>query len=146
MAEKGLGAYFTFTGRAPDALMLSMLNTADVCVNPDRPTPMNDLSTMNKILEYMTLAKPIVQFDLHEGRVSAGEASLYARKNDPVDFAEKIVALLDDPEARARMGAIGRARILEKFSWDHSVPVLLAAYDRAFAKLGHRTAVERAAD
>lgn len=144
--EKDLGAYFTFTGRAPDALMLSMLNTADVCVNPDRPTPMNDLSTMNKILEYMTLAKPIVQFDLHEGRVSAGEASLYARKNDPVDFAEKIVALLDDPEARARMGAIGRARILEKFSWDHSVPVLLAAYDRAFAKLGHRTAVERAAD
>lgn len=135
--EKGLDDYFTFTGRAPDALMLAMLNTADICVNPDRATPMNDLSTMNKVLEYMTLAKPIVQFDLHEGRVSAGEASLYAAKNDPIDFAGKIAELLDDPEARARMGAIGRTRILEKFSWDHSVPALLAAYERAFFKIGH---------
>jgi glycosyltransferase involved in cell wall biosynthesis len=140
VTQKGLDDYFTFTGRAPDALMLSMLSTADVCVNPDRATPMNDLSTMNKVLEYMTLAKPIVQFDLHEGRVSAGEAALYARKNDPVDFAAKIVALLDDPEARARMGAAGRARILKEFSWDHSVPVLLAAYERAFAKIGRAAA------
>ena len=113
-----------------------MLNTADVCVNPDRATPMNDLSTMNKILEYMTLKKPIVQFDLKEGRASAGEASLYARKNDAVDFADKIEALLDDPEARIRMGEIGRARVEGGLSWAHSAPVLLAAYDRAFEKAG----------
>ncbi len=144
VVEKELSEYFTFTGRAPDAVMLAMLNTADVCVNPDRATPMNNLSTMNKILEYMTLAKPIVQFDLHEGRVSAGEASLYAAKNDPVDFAEKIAELLDDPERRARMGAIGRARILETFSWDHSVPALLAAYERAFVKLGRPATVRDA--
>lgn len=136
VATKGLEAYFTFTGRAPDDLLLDMLNTADVCVNPDRATPMNDLSTMNKILEYMTLKKPIVQFDLKEGRASAGEASLYARKDDPVDFARKIAELLDDPERRARMGEIGRARIEGGLSWDHSAPVLLAAYDRAFAKMG----------
>lgn len=135
-ARRGLSPHFTFTGRAPDDLLLDMLNTADVCVNPDRVTPMNDLSTMNKILEYMTLAKPIVQFEMKEGRESAGESSLYARANDPVDFAEKIAWLLDRPEERARMGAIGRARVLERFSWDHSAPVLLAAYDRAFAKMG----------
>ena len=136
VARRGLEAHFTFTGRAPDDLLLDMLNTADVCVNPDRVTPMNDLSTMNKILEYMTLKKPIVQFDLKEGRASAGEASLYARANDPVDFAEKIAELLDDPDARARMAAIGRARIEGGFSWAHSAPQLLAAYDRAFAKAG----------
>ena len=136
VAAKGLGAHFTFTGRAPDDLLLDMLNTADVCVNPDRATPMNDLSTMNKILEYMTLKKPIVQFDLKEGRASAGEASLYARKDDPVDFADKIALLLDDPALRARMGEIGRARIEGGLSWAHSAPVLLAAYERAFAKLG----------
>jgi glycosyltransferase involved in cell wall biosynthesis len=136
VAAKGLERHFTFTGRAPDDLLLDMLNTADVCVNPDRATPMNDLSTMNKIMEYMTLKKPIVQFDLKEGRASAGEASLYARRNDPVDFAEKIAALLDDPEARARMGEIGRARIEGGLSWSHSAPRLLAAYDRAFAKIG----------
>ncbi len=134
-ARRGLDPWFTFTGRAPDDLLLDMLNTADVCVNPDRVTPMNDLSTMNKILEYMTLKKPIVQFEMKEGRASAGDASLYARANDPVDFAEKIAALLDSPEARARMGEIGRARVQDRFSWEHSAPALLAAYDRAFAKM-----------
>ncbi|NRG16356.1 glycosyltransferase family 4 protein [Rhizobiales bacterium] len=136
--KRGLAEYFTFTGRAPDDLLLDMLNTADVCVNPDRVTPMNDLSTMNKILEYMTLKKPIVQFDMREGRVSAGEASLYANKNDARDLAEKIVELLDDPERRRRMGEIGRKRILDTYSWDHSVPVLLAAYDRLFERFENR--------
>ncbi|PPB79652.1 glycosyltransferase involved in cell wall biosynthesis [Albidovulum inexpectatum] len=134
--EKGLEPWFTFTGRAPDDLLLDMLNTADICVNPDRVTPMNDLSTMNKIMEYMTLAKPIVQFELKEGRASAGEASLYARPNDPVDFAEKIAQLMDDPDSRERMGRIGRQRIETSLSWAHSVPNLLAAYDRIFQKMG----------
>lgn len=131
---RGLEGYFTFTGRAPDDLLLDMLNTADVCVNPDRATPMNDLSTMNKILEYMALKKPIVQFDLKEGRASAGDASLYARRNDPIDFAQKIHDLLEDPERREQMGEIGRARVEGGLSWEHSVPALLAAYERAFAK------------
>src|SRR5260370_3864011 len=81
--ELGLDGYFTFTGRVPDAQLLLMTNTADVCVNPDESNAMNDKSTMNKIMEYMALAKPIVQFDLTEGRVSAQDASLYARANDP---------------------------------------------------------------
>jgi glycosyltransferase involved in cell wall biosynthesis len=133
---RGLADHFTFTGRAPDDLLLDMLNTADVCVNPDRVTVMNDLSTMNKIMEYMTLAKPIVQFELKEGRASAAEASLYARPNDTVDFAEKIVSLLDDPGKRAEMGRIGRERVQAALSWAHSVPNLLAAYDRIFARMG----------
>ncbi|GMG84675.1 glycosyltransferase family 4 protein [Paralimibaculum aggregatum] len=133
---RGLDAHFTFTGRAPDEMLLDMLNTADICVNPDRVTPMNDLSTMNKIMEYMTLKKPIVQFEMKEGRASAGEASLYAAANDPADFAEKIAALMDDPEARRRMGEIGRARIEAELSWAHSAPRLLAAYDRLFEKIG----------
>ncbi|WP_223476359.1 glycosyltransferase family 4 protein [Oricola indica] len=136
--QRGLEKYFTFTGRAPDDLLLDMLNTADICVNPDRVTPMNDLSTMNKILEYMTLKKPIVQFDMHEGRVSAGEASVYAAKNDPRDFGDKIVELIDDPERRRAMGEIGRKRIIDMYSWDHSVPMLLAAYDRMFEKIGQK--------
>ena len=133
---RGLESYFTFTGRAPDDLLLDMLNTADICVNPDRVTPMNDLSTMNKIMEYMTLSKPIVQYELKEGRASAAEASLYARPNDPKDFAEKIAQLMDDPDARERMGKIGRARVQDALSWAHSVPPLLAAYDRIFTKIG----------
>ena len=134
VAARGLADFFTFTGRAPDDLLLDMLNTADVCVNPDRATPMNDLSTMNKILEYMTLKKPIVQFDLKEGRASAGEASLYARRNDPDRLRREDRRAARRPAARTRMGEIGRARVEGGLSWAHSAPVLLAAYDRAFAK------------
>lgn len=124
----GLDAYVTFLGRAPDRDLLEVLSTADVCVNPDRVNPMNDLSTMNKILEYMAVEKPIVQFDVTEGRVSAGEASLYAAANDPIDFAEKIVSLLDDPERRRAMGRFGRERVVRDLSWQTQIPTLIAAY------------------
>jgi glycosyltransferase involved in cell wall biosynthesis len=120
--------YVTFTGRVPDAQMLAMLNTADVCVNPDVANEMNDKSTMNKIMEYMALAKPIVQFDLTEGRFSAREASAYAKRNDPDDMAAKIVELLDDPERRAAMGSFGRRRVENELEWRYEVPKLRAAY------------------
>lgn len=120
--------HVTFTGRVPDDDLLAMLNTADVCVNPDVANEMNDKSTMNKIMEYMALGKPIVQFDLTEGRFSAQEASLYARHNDPVDMAEKILQLLDAPELRERMGRFGRDRVVNDLEWRYEVPKLLAAY------------------
>jgi glycosyltransferase involved in cell wall biosynthesis len=121
-------SYVTFTGRVPDKEMLAMLNTAEVCVNPDKPGPMNDLSTMNKIMEYMALGKPIVQFDLKEGRFSAQHASLYARCGDVKDFAEKIVQLVDDPARREMMGRFGRQRVLSQLQWRTQVPQLLDAY------------------
>ena len=126
--ELNVEDYVTFTGRVPDAELLAMLNTADVCVNPDVANAMNDKSTMNKIMEYMALAKPIVQFDLAEGRFSAQEASLYAKRNDPDDLAAKIVELVDDPTRRAVMGAYGRRRVENELEWRYEVPKLLGAY------------------
>jgi glycosyltransferase involved in cell wall biosynthesis len=133
-ATLGIGDYVTFTGRVPDQQMLEMLNTADVCVNPDVANDMNDKSTMNKIMEYMALGKPVVQFDLTEGRFSAQEASLYAEKNDELDLARKIVELLDDPDARERMGRFGRNRVEADLEWKYEAPRLLRAYDTAFAR------------
>jgi len=130
-AARGLADYMTFTGRAPDQDLFEVLSTADVGVNPDRVNAMNDKSTMNKIMEYMALGKPIVQFDVIEGKFSAQDASLYARANDPVDMAEKIVALLDDPDQREKMGAFGRLRVEQELSWEHQITPLLAAYQRA---------------
>jgi glycosyltransferase involved in cell wall biosynthesis len=126
--ELGVADHVTFTGRVPDGEMLDMLNTADVCVNPDVANELNDKSTMNKIMEYMALGKPIVQFDLTEGRYSARRASLYARKNDPVDLADKIVELLDDPARRLEMGSYGRRRVENELEWRYEAPKLLAAY------------------
>ena len=131
--ELGLQDYVTFTGRVPDQEMLEMLNTADVCINPDTANEMNDKSTMNKIMEYMALGKPIVQFNLAEGRFSAREASLYANNNDAEDMARKIVSLLDDEEVRVRMGEYGRKRVEETLAWEHEIPKLLAAYDLLFS-------------
>lgn len=121
-----------FTGRLPDVALWETLGTADVCVNPDRANEMNDKSTMNKIIEYMAIGKPIVQFDLTEGRYSAGEASVYARPNDIGDFADQLSALLDDPARRERMGEVGRQRVETALAWHHQIPGLLAAYSLAF--------------
>jgi glycosyltransferase involved in cell wall biosynthesis len=135
--QLGIADLVDFMGRISDEALWQVLSTADVCVNPDRANEMNDKSTMNKILEYMALGKPIVQFDLTEGRFSAGDASLYARPNDYVDFAQKICELLDDPARRATMGALGRRRVEEGLAWQHQVPNLLHAYRVALT--GDRT-------
>lgn len=132
--DLGIADYVTFTGRVPDQELLEMLNTADICANPDIFNEMNDKSTMNKIMEYMALGKPIVQFDLTEGRFSAGEASLYAVKNDPVDMAKKIIELLNVPERCRLMGEYGRNRVENELEWSYEVPKLLRAYEVLFAE------------
>jgi len=153
--HKNLEDMVTFTGRVPFKQLLETLSTADVCVNPDKPCQMNDLSTMIKIMEYMALGKPIVQFDLKEGRFSAQESSLYAdSRNQVADFASKVLWLIDNPGACRTMGAFGLKRVTEQLAWKYSVPNLLSAYDRAFSKRtdgwlplavreGHRGGAER---
>jgi glycosyltransferase involved in cell wall biosynthesis len=133
-AQLQVAGFVTFTGRVPDLELLQMLNTAEVCVNPDVPNPMNDKSTMNKIMEYMALGKPVVQFDLTEGRFSAQQASLYARNGDVADFARRIVQLVDDPALRERMGAFGRRRVEDELEWKYEAPKLLAAYQSLWAE------------
>ena len=136
VSDKNLDDMITFTGRISDAELLEVLSTADVCVNPDKPCPMNSTSTMIKIMEYMALGKPIVQFEGREGRFSAQEASLYSDGSDHVaDFAEKIEWLLDHPEERVRMGEFGRRRIQKELAWEFSVEKLLAAYEKAFSNI-----------
>ncbi len=128
----GLDDCVEFTGRVPDETLLDYLNTADVCVNSDTYNSMNDKSTMNKILEYMALAKPIVQFELTEGHYSAQEASLYAEQNNAKDMADKIVYLLENPDVRKKMGEFGHNRIINELSWEHTSKALLEGYDKFF--------------
>lgn len=134
IADKGLSDYFTFTGALFGNDLLEVLNAIDIGVSPDPKNAMNDISTMNKVMEYMTLEKALVQFDLTEGRASAADAALYAKANDPEDFARQIAVLIDDPEGRREMGKRGRLRVLNALSWEHSTQPLLDAYDRIFAK------------
>lgn len=125
--------YVDYYGRVDDETMINILNTAEVCVNPDKPTQMNNLSTMNKIMEYMALKKPIVQYDLKEGRVSAQKASLYAENTSPESFAEKILWLFDNPDARNEMGEFGYSRVINELSWEFESKKLIKFYSKVLS-------------
>jgi glycosyltransferase involved in cell wall biosynthesis len=126
--ELQIEPYVWFTGRIPDDEARAYLSTADVCVHPDPLNPLNDRSTMNKMMEYMALGKPTVAFDLVEARFSAQDSALYAKPNDELEFARHVSWLLDHPAERERMGRIGRERVTGAMAWEYSVPELLRAY------------------
>jgi glycosyltransferase involved in cell wall biosynthesis len=128
--ELDLTDWVQFTGRIPDAEVEAILATADVCACPDPKNPLNDVSTMNKVLEYMACGRPIVAYDLREHRFSAGDGALYAEPNRIEDLAARIEQLLDDPALRERLGALNRRRFLERMAWEHSAGELLGAYER----------------
>jgi glycosyltransferase involved in cell wall biosynthesis len=133
-SQLGLDEHVTFTGRIPDDELLRYLSAAAVALAPDPHNPLNDISTMNKILEYMAVGRPIVSFDLTEARVSAGDAARYAKCNDTRDFAAAVSELLDDPAERQRRGRIGQVRIGGLLSWEHSKTQLLASYAAALGR------------
>lgn len=136
--ELGLNEFVRFTGWAELDLIRGTLSTSDVCVDTMPKTPYSDAATMNKILEYMSVGRPIAAFDLVESRVSAGEAAVFARPDDVRDLADHILALLADPERRASMGRFGRERIENELAWEHQKRYLLAAYDELAARKGRR--------
>lgn len=125
-----------FHGRVTDDDLLSILSDADVCVNPDEVNEMNDLSTMNKIVEYMALGRPIVQFDVREGRFSAQEASAYADANSAQALADAIGEVLRDPDRAARMGEVGRQRFRAVLAWENQAEALVAAYTKMIRDRG----------
>jgi len=131
--EKNVCDHINFTGMINKRkLIFDILGSTDVCIATDVFNEMNDKSTMNKIMEYMVIKKAIVQFDLKEGRRTAGGASLYAKPDDPVDMAEKILQLLKDPKKRKEMGIIGYNRIINKMAWKYEKENLCKAYMRLF--------------
>jgi len=145
--DKNLEDMVNFTGRVPDEQLLQILSTADLCVNPDKPCKMNDMSTMIKIMEYMALGKPIVQYDLKEGRFTAQEASVYSSIDNPVsDFAGQILWLLDHPEERQKMGEYAYKRVEQELAWKYSVANLRLAYRHLFTHHEHSSDPQFAAE
>jgi glycosyltransferase involved in cell wall biosynthesis len=125
----GLRDHVDFTGRVPDATVAEVLSTAQVGLCPDPKNPLNDVSTMNKTMEYMSFGLPVVAFDLRETRVSAGPAAVYATPNEVDSYARAIVELVDDPERRAEMGRRGRERVEQELAWVHQQNAYLAVFD-----------------
>lgn len=137
----GLREHVVMTGRVPDETVASVLSTADLGLSPDPLNPLNDVSTMNKTMEYMAFELPVVAFDLVETRVSAGSAAVYAEPNDVGSYARAIVDLLDDPDARSRMGRVGRQRVLDELAWKHQEPAYVGVFDALVGRPGRRVDV-----
>jgi glycosyltransferase involved in cell wall biosynthesis len=130
--ELGVDEHVCFTGWVEQDAIVRYLSTADVCVDTMPKTPYSDAATMNKILEYMSVARPIVCFDLVETRVTAGEAAVYAQPDNVNDFALKLLDLLNDESKRLEMGKTGRTKIETHLAWEHQSKNLIAAYDALF--------------
>jgi glycosyltransferase involved in cell wall biosynthesis len=128
--ELGLADHVEFTGRAPDDLVARILSTADVGLSPDPKNPLNDVSTMNKTMEYMAFELPVVAFDLRETRVSAADAAVYVRPNDVDEYAAAIVDLIDDEPRRSRLGKLGRARVEQELAWSYQERAYAGVYRR----------------
>ena len=138
--QLGLEGHVEFTGRVPDESVAQIMSTADVGLSPDPKNPLNDVSTMNKTMEYMAFELPVVAFDLRETRVSAGDAAVYAKPNDVRDYAAAIVELMDDQPRRSLLGKLGRARVEQELAWSHQERAYLDVYRRL---LGDGKALER---
>ena len=126
--ELKLTGHVEFTGRAPDDLVGRIMSTADVGLSPDPKNPLNDISTMNKSMEYMAFELPLIAFDLHETRVSAGDAAIYVKPNDVHDYAAAIVHLMDDESTRTQLGKLGRTRVEQELAWSHQERAYLGVY------------------
>lgn len=129
-AELRLDPHVEFTGRAPDSLVAQILSTADIGLSPDPKNPLNEVSTMNKTMEYMAFELPGVAFELTETKVSAGEAAVYVEPNLVEHYATAILDLLENEVRRKNMGAAGRRRVDDLLAWRHQIPQYVGAYDR----------------
>jgi glycosyltransferase involved in cell wall biosynthesis len=126
--ELDLEDYVELTGYVSDEDLMSNLSAADICVDPDPSSPLNDVSTWIKVMEYMAMGKPIVTYDLKETRWSAQDAALYVKPNNELEFAEAIAVLMERPDLRAKMGEFGRQRVEHELKWDIVGQNLVRAY------------------
>jgi glycosyltransferase involved in cell wall biosynthesis len=140
--ELGLAGHVDFTGRAPDELVARIMSTADLGLSPDPKNQLNDISTMNKTMEYMAFELPVIAFDLRETRVTGGDAAVYVKPNDVHGYAAAIVDLMDDEARRSLLGKLARARVEQELAWSHQEPAYLGVYRRLLdgaSKAGQRT-------
>ncbi|TKK79401.1 glycosyltransferase family 4 protein [Kribbella jiaozuonensis] len=142
--DLGLDEYIEFTGRVPDETVRAVMSTADIGLSPDPKNPLNDVSTMNKTMEYMAFELPVVAFDLIETKVSAADAAVYVEPNDVAQYGEAIVDLLDDEVRRRRMGKFGRERVEQVLAWKHQQKAYLQVYDALTGHVSHIGDVARA--
>jgi glycosyltransferase involved in cell wall biosynthesis len=133
ISELELSDYFSMPGRISDEDVLTILSAADVCLAPDPKNGLNEFHTMNKIMDYMRMGKPIVSFDLLESKYSAESAAIYVKNNKFADFGDAIIYILENPEVALKMGTAGIERVNKFLKWEISKKELINAYNQLFS-------------
>lgn len=128
--ELGLDDHVVFTGRVDRTQMAEYLSRGDIGLCPDLKTPLNNVSTMNKTMEYMSYALPAVAFDLAETLVSGGDTVLYAPSGDIAAFTDHIEQLIDRPELRVQLGMAARKRATATMDWRPQAEAYVAVFDK----------------
>ncbi|SDC92556.1 glycosyltransferase family 4 protein [Actinokineospora iranica] len=127
--DLGLDEYVEFTGRVGPEQIATYLSAASIGLSPDPRSPLNDVSTMNKTMEYMAYALPVVAYRLTETVVSGGDCAVYVEPGDSDGLADAVVALADDPDRRAELGAAGRRRAEQVLDWRPQAEAYVGVYD-----------------
>ena len=137
----GITDHLDLPGRVPDAFVVDVLSTAEVGLSPDPKNPLNDVSTMNKTMEYMAFSMPVVAFDLKETRVSAGDAAVYVADGDIEKYARAVLDLLDDVPTRTAMGRLGREKVVRELGWPCQEAAYVGVYDALTGRTGERKVI-----
>ncbi len=128
-ARLGLSDHITFTGAADAGLITEVLSRAEIGIVPDRLTTFTDRSTMNKAMEYMAYAVPVVGFDLTETRRTIGHTGVLVEAGDVEGLANQILHLLDNVDLRVRLGVEARRRIASDLDWADQARTYVSVFD-----------------
>lgn len=138
----GLDGHVTFVGRVDRLAIAEYLSRADIGLCPDLKTPLNDVSTMNKTMEYMAYGLPAVSFDLSETRVSGHDALIYAPSGDIAAFADSVEKLIDHPEFRVELGMRARKRVTNDLDWRPQKDLYVSLFNELSGILQTESAAE----
>jgi glycosyltransferase involved in cell wall biosynthesis/SAM-dependent methyltransferase len=109
----------------------SLLNIANVLVQPGQPSPFNDYRFPCKLPEFLAAGKPVVLPASNLGRfLNDGVECLLMQTGDPEEIADKVQCLLEDPELAERIGKAGREFAAGKLNWETNLEPVLELYRR----------------
>ncbi|MDP3713013.1 MAG: glycosyltransferase family 4 protein [Mycobacteriales bacterium] len=140
--ELGLADYCSWPGRVGPEQIKAYLSTASLGIAPDPANPLANVSTHNKVLEYMAHGLPMVCYALQETQRVAGSAAAVSLVQTPGALADVAARLLLDPEERRQRGLAARARLDQNWVWESQAP----DYVRAIAQAADRLAAPGATE
>jgi glycosyltransferase involved in cell wall biosynthesis len=121
----GIGDAVRFVNGLPEPELVELFGSASVGVVPSLYEGFS-----LPAVELMACATPLVATTAGALPEVVGDAALHVPPGDPEALAAAVGRLLDDPVLAADLGARGRARVVERFTWRAVAEQTVAWYRR----------------